>query len=275
MLLRTAYIAGLAAAFAAALSACASTTSADGIPGVVRGSEVCNDPDGCQVDLSPDPAVTENFRRQYHSNLLGNFGEFEIDLPSASAGADFSKQIRIVIDPSFRPPLLVAAAWHKYKHEGDPPSDPVAYFYAKTFGPGESGPEAYDDGYALISFSGYAVPRELGVVVWQKDLRESYSTRVSLDDFKSVYDEMLSEKVFGMPFVRLADGLCTDGTTYFVDISNAGKKSVYTRHSCDPGFSEDFEIVAPIMEVAGEKFPELRELVTSYASGVLTDQIDR
>jgi hypothetical protein len=225
------------------------------------------------VDLSSDPAVTENFRRQYHSYLLGNFGEFEIDLPSAAAGADSSKQIRVVIDPSFRAPLLVAASWDGYRGEENL-SDSVAYIYAKTFGLGESGPEGYDD-YALISFDGYAVPRDIGVVAWQKDSRESYSTRVSLDDFKSVYDEMLSEKVFRKPFVRLADGLCSDGTTYFVDISDAAKKSAYTRHSCDPGFSKDFEVVAPVMSAAAEKFPELRELISSYASGVLSDTIDR
>ncbi len=256
----------------AALSACAST-KADGVAGVVGADETCSDPDGCRVDLRPDPSFTENFRRQYHRFLLGNFGEFEIDHGRRPKTSERRQYLRVVISPSFQSPLLVSANWYDYGVDNETPEPQGAFVYAKSFGPSEFGPSE-DRDMALISFSGYSIPKEYGVVTWSKDQRETYATKLHVEEFEAILTSEHRKAISKQPFVRTGDGFCADGTTYFVDAEFDDERFSFARHSCDPGFVEDFASVVPLMRATASKFPAFAEIISTYDRGIISNTID-
>lgn len=117
--------------------------------------------------------------------------------------------------------------------------------------------------------------QDYGEYVRNRIVVDRYSTDLTRAEFRQIKKELHQSGFYDKAFSTKIESevYCLDGTTYFIEGRYMSEKNIISRHTCDPGFSEDISFASPLIELARKHMPVLDEKLAKLEAGILSSEL--
>ncbi len=190
-----------------------------------------------EVPLIPQD---EKFHQSWFALLLKNFDE-DVEVYSHA-----HKKVTFLVQPSFNDPLLIVIEKAPLREFTE------LEFVTSIIDPAiELRIKSYMHSYEVFE-EGEKKKPWIGRVSHEKLIKDYY-LKVIADDIFDVKFSMIRNKYRGTSQFSESENGCTDGTTFFVEIVENGKKQLLTRHNCDTDYKQELSKLSELFEFAIEE----------------------